>query len=91
MCDTQLFWIPFGYGTFFHVDCGFMYSRMTALDKQPSVRPVGVRETWTRLFDKIVLNVTGPEATMACQYDHLCGIPKAVIDGTVHGVQAIWD
>ena len=64
---------------------------MTALDKQPSVRPVGVRETWTRLFDKIVLNVTGPEATMACQYGQLYAVLKVGIDGTVHGVQAIWD
>ena len=60
---------------------------MTALDKQPSVRPVGVRETWRRFFDKIVLKVTGPEATMACQYDHLCAVLKSGTDGAFHGVK----
>ena len=60
------------YGTLFHVDCGFMYSCMPALDKQPSVRPIGVRETWMRLFDKIVLKFTGPEATTECQNEQLC-------------------
>ena len=66
-----------------------MYSRMPALDKQPSVRPIGVRETWMRLFDKIVLKFTGPEATMACQYGQLYAVLKVGIDGIVHGVQAI--
>ena len=52
---------------------------------------VGVGEMWQRLFSKIVLNVTGPEATMACQDGQLCARLKAVIEGVVHGVQAIWD
>ena len=38
-----------------------------------------------------MLNITGPEATMMCHDDQLCAILKAEIDGTVHGVQAIWD
>ena len=28
---------------------------------------------------------------MACQYDQMCARLKAGIDGTVHGVQDIWD
>ena len=67
----------------------FMSGRLTALDKQPGMRPVGVGENWRRLFAKIVLEVTVPEATMACQYDQLCAGLKAVINGAVHGVQAI--
>ena len=69
----------------------FMSVRMIALDKQPGVCPVGVREMWRRLFANIVLKVKVPEATMACQDDQLCAGIKAAIDGAIHGVQALWD
>ena len=68
-----------------------MSGRLIALDKQPSVRPVGVGETWRRLFAKIVHKVTGPEATMVCQYYQMCAGLKEVIDGAIHGIQALWD
>ena len=44
--------------------CAFMSGWMIAIDKQPGVRPVGIGETWRLLLGKIVLKVTGPEATM---------------------------
>ena len=69
----------------------FMFGHLIALDKPPGVRLVGVGETWRCLLSKIVLKVTGPEATMAYQYDQLCAGLKAVIDGAVHVVQSIWD
>ena len=68
-----------------------MLGRLIAIDKQPGVRPVVVGETWWRLFANIVINVTVPEATMACQDDHMCAGLKSVIDGAIHGVQALWD
>ena len=55
----------------------FMSGCLIALGKQPDVRPVGVRETWRCIFDKILLNITGPKATMECQDDHLCAGLKA--------------
>ena len=61
------------------------------LDKHPGVRPVGVGETWWRLFAKIVLKFMGPEATMACQDDHLCDRRKAGFGGAIHVFQDIWD
>ena len=61
------------------------------LDKQPGVHLVRVGETWRCIFVNIVINFTGPEATMACQDDQLCDGIKAGIDNAVHGVQAIWD
>ena len=67
-----------------------MSSRLIVLEKKPGVRPVGVEETWILLFAKCLMRVTGPESTSACQDEHLCAIIKAVIDRTVHGVQAIW-
>ena len=68
----------------------FMLGRLNALDKQPGVFLVGVGGTWRHLFDKIVLNVTVPEATMACHNDQICAVIKAGIGGVVHRVQAIW-
>ena len=57
--------------------CEFMPGRLIAIDKQPGVRPVGFGETWRRLFAKIVLKVTVPESTMACQDAQLCARLKA--------------
>ena len=42
-------------------------------------------------FSKILLKVTGPEATMACQDNQLCSGLKAGIGGAIHGVQSLWD
>ena len=42
-------------------------------------------------FAKIVLKVTGPEATTVCQYGQLFALLKAEIDGAFHGVQDIRD
>ena len=62
----------------------FMSGQLIALDKQPHVRPVAVGETRRRLFAKIVLKVTGPEATMTCQDEHICAGLKAGIDSAIH-------
>ena len=67
-----------------------MLGRLIVLDKQPGVRLVGIGETWWRIFSKIVLNVTGLKATMACQDEQPCAGLRAIIDGAVHGVQALW-
>ena len=71
--------------------CAFFSVCLIALDRHSIVRLVGVRETWRRIFSKIVLKVTVLEATISCQDDHLCDRLKAGIDGVLNGVQAIWD
>ena len=68
----------------------FIYGRLIVLDKHPGVRPVGVGETWRRIISKIILKVTGPESTKACQDDQLCDGIKVGIDGTIHRVQYLW-
>ena len=40
-----------------------MSGRQIVLYKQPVVRPVGVEETWQRIFAKILIKVMGPETT----------------------------
>ena len=69
----------------------FMSGRLIVLYKQPGVCLFRVGETWRRLFSKCVLRATVPESTNACQDDQLYAGLKAGIDGTVHGVQEIWD
>ena len=61
----------------------FISGRLIALDKQASLRPVGVGETLLRIFSKIVLKIMGQEATMAFQDDQLCAGLKAGIDGAI--------
>ena len=69
----------------------FMPGRLIALDKQPGVPPVGVGKAWWRIFSNIMLKVTGPEATMACQDGQLCAGLKVGTDGAIHRVRALWD
>ena len=65
----------------------FMSVYLITLDKQPSMRPVYVGETFRRLFTKNLLNVTGPEATMACKDDQMYAVLKSVIDDAILRVQ----
>ena len=69
----------------------FMSDCLIVFDIQPEVLLLGVGETWRHLFVNFVLRVTGPESTIACKYDHILAGLKAVIYGSVHAVQAIWD
>ena len=46
---------------------------------------------WRRIFAKIVLKFTGPEATMAFQDDQMCSGLKSGIDGAIHRVQDLWE
>ena len=88
--ETFVDWLANGRPTWvaYHA---FMSGQLIALNKHPVVRPVGVGETWRRLFAKIVLKVTVTEATMVCQDDQLCAGPKKVTNGKIHRVQALWE
>ena len=44
---------------------------LITLDKQPGVRPVGVRETWRRLMAKFLLHVTGQDSKAAYGIDQI--------------------
>lgn len=46
--------------------------RLVAMNKMSGVRPIGIGETWRRLFAKIVLLVAGYEAKEVCGIDQLC-------------------
>jgi hypothetical protein len=65
--------------------------RLIALEKNPGVRPVGIGETWSRLFSKTVLLLTLDEPKAACGADQLCSGLKAGIEGAIHASQVVWD
>ena len=51
-----------------------MSGPLIALDMQPGIRPVGVRETWRHLMAKCLLKVAGPEAKSSCGSTQLAGV-----------------
>ena len=69
----------------------FMSGHLIALGKQPGFRLVGVGKTWRRFFAYCVLRGTGTEANITCQDDQIFTAIKVGIDGSVQGVQNIWD
>jgi hypothetical protein len=59
--------------------------------KNPGVRPVGIGETFTRLFSKTILGLTLGEPKTACGADQLCSGLEAGIEGAIHAGQWMWD
>ena len=68
-----------------------MSGRLIAPNKQPRIRPFGVRETWRRLMAKCLLWVTGPEAKAACGNSQLAGEDEAGIEGSIHAMRILWE
>ena len=67
-----------------------MSGRLIVLDKQPGIRPFGVRETWQRLVAKCLLWVTGPEEKAACGKIQLAGVVEAGIEVAIHAMRVLW-
>ncbi|KAL7531461.1 hypothetical protein ACHAWF_003777, partial [Thalassiosira exigua] len=63
-----------------------MGCRMSALDKQPGVRPLGIGEIWRRGIAKYVLTVCSEDAKAACGSTQLCAGLEASIEGAIHSV-----
>ena len=62
--------------------------RLTALDKQPGVRPIGVASVASRTVAKCLLKVVGDDAKAACGNVNLCAGLEAGIEGALHAVRA---
>ena len=54
------------------------------------VRPIAVGQIWRRLLAKIVIRLTGEEATIACGSSQLCCGLAAGIEGGIHAAQQFW-
>jgi hypothetical protein len=68
-----------------------MAARLIALDKSPSVRPVGIGEIYRSLWAKTILAVVGSQATAACDNLNLCAGLAAGIEGAVHAVREVYE
>ena len=60
--------------------------RLTALDKRPGVRSVGIASVWDRTACKLTLSPTGLNAKAACGSKQLCAGLDAGIESAVQAV-----
>jgi hypothetical protein len=65
--------------------------RLVALEKCPGVQPVGIGESWNRLFAKCVMLLAGAEAKDACGVDQLCAGLEASIESGIHVMRLLWE
>ena len=66
-----------------------MSGRLIALDTQPGVIPVGVGETWRRLMENCLLQVTGQEVKATCGTEQLTSGVEALIEGGIHAMRIL--
>ena len=52
---------------------------------------MGIGKIWRRLIAKMVIVVTGSQATQACGNYHLCAGLSSGLEGAVHAMQQEWD
>jgi hypothetical protein len=64
-----------------------MCRRLVALDKQPRVRPVAIREIWHQCIAKGNLTGSGAQAKGASGSIQLCAKLEAGIKGALHAVR----
>ena len=64
--------------------------RTVALYKSPGVRPLGIGESWMRLWSNCSHTKTKVAATNACGNTQLCAGLRSGIEANLHAVRAIW-
>jgi hypothetical protein len=64
--------------------------RTVALDKSPGVHPLGIGESWMRLWSDCSHTKTKVAATNACGNTQLCAGLRSGIEANLHAVRAIW-
>ena len=62
--------------------------RLVALDKEPSVQPLGIGEIWQQAIATCALKVCNKDAKAACDSTHLCADLEADIEGAFHATGA---
>jgi hypothetical protein len=68
-----------------------MEGRLIALDKQPGVRPIGIKDSACRLMSKVMVELTKEEAAKACGTDQLCAGLEAGCEAACHWATMDWD
>ena len=67
------------------------WGRLIGLGKNPGVRPLGIGGMLRRLKCKVLLLVTGAEASRSCGSDQLCGGLESGIEGGIHFMRSLWE
>ena len=68
----------------------FIASRLVPLDKNPSLRPIGVGEVFRRIVGKVVMGIVKDGVTKAVGNLQLCGGQDAGCETTVHSMHDIF-
>ena len=66
-------------------------NHLTALNKCPGVRLIGIGKIWRRMLTKCVLKVAGSEAKNACGNAQLSAGLEAGIEDAVHAARSLWE
>ena len=61
-----------------------MANRLIALDKSPSVRPIGIGESLRRLIGKVIYFLTRDDAEAMCGVSQLCAGLRCGAEGAIH-------
>ena len=69
----------------------FLACRLIPLDKNPGVRPIGIREVVRRIVGKAVMAVTKAEVLEAAGPLQLCAGHEAGAEAAVHAMKAIFE
>jgi hypothetical protein len=64
---------------------------LITLDKQPGVRPIGIKDVACRLVSKVMVELTKEEAAVACGVDQLCAGLEAGCEAAAHWAASEWD
>ena len=65
-------------------------NQLLPAEKNSGVRPLLAGKTMMRLISSCCMDQTGPQATTACGNTQLCAGTRALIEGNLHAVRAIW-
>jgi hypothetical protein len=68
-----------------------MEGRLIALDKQPGVRPIGIKDVACGLVSKVMVELTKEEAAIACGFDQLCVGLEVGCEAATHWAASEWD
>ena len=68
-----------------------MANRIIALDKSPSIRPIGVGESLRRVIGKVICLITRDDAQTTCGTSQLCAGIKCGMEGAIHTASELFE